>query len=180
LDAGALLTHEERDDLELDAVRRAQLAALGFRLHLAHLAGEDGDDGCLVVSARRAAASGSGSAGGCRGRHAPPERRGRLFAGGPGAEAGARRRHEKIGRASAVVMLRTWALLRASADPRSARRGPHTSVPTRHSSGIRAPCQRGGPVVEACHAVSERGASVMMPSTPSSVADAHSTSSLSV
>ena len=52
LHAGALFAHEERDHLELDAVGGAELAALGLRLDLAHLAGEDRDDGRLVVAAR--------------------------------------------------------------------------------------------------------------------------------
>ena len=53
LDAGALLAHEEGDHLELHPVGGAELAALGLRLDLAHLAGEDRDDGRLVVAARR-------------------------------------------------------------------------------------------------------------------------------
>ena len=69
----ALLADEERDHLELDAVGGAELAALGLGLDLAHLAREDRDDGCFVV-----ATSGRGPpaplCGGCRGRHAPPER----------------------------------------------------------------------------------------------------------
>ena len=57
LHPGALLAHEEGDHLELDAVGGAELAALGLRLDLAHLAGEDRDDGRLVVAARRTEAS---------------------------------------------------------------------------------------------------------------------------
>ena len=57
LHAGALFAHQERDHLELDPVGGAELAALGLRLHLAHLAGEDRDDRRLVVAARRSRAS---------------------------------------------------------------------------------------------------------------------------
>ncbi len=49
LDAGALLADEEGDHLELHSVGGAELAALGLGFDLAHLAGEDGDDGGLVV-----------------------------------------------------------------------------------------------------------------------------------
>ena len=75
LHAGALLAHQEGDDLELDAVGRPELAALGLGLDLAHLAGEDRDDGRLVVATRgRRLPAALRRLGGCRGRHAPPER----------------------------------------------------------------------------------------------------------
>ena len=57
LHPGALLAHEEGDHLELDAVGRPELAALGLGLDLAHLAGEDRDDGRLVVATRRTRSS---------------------------------------------------------------------------------------------------------------------------
>ena len=56
LHAGALLAHEERDDLELRAVGGAELAPLRLGLDLAHLAREDRDDGCVVVARTRALA----------------------------------------------------------------------------------------------------------------------------
>src|SRR5690606_39556314 len=74
LDARTLLADEERDHLELDAVRRAELSALGLGLDLAHLAREERDDGGLVVAARGRGRAASGRRlGGGRGRHAPPE-----------------------------------------------------------------------------------------------------------
>jgi hypothetical protein len=53
LHPGALFAHQEGDHLELDPVGGAELAALSLRLDLAHLAGEDRDDGRLVIAARR-------------------------------------------------------------------------------------------------------------------------------
>ena len=53
LHPGALLAHEQRDDLELRAVRGAELALLRLGLDLAHLAREDRDDGCVVVARSR-------------------------------------------------------------------------------------------------------------------------------
>src|SRR5690606_9641887 len=50
LDPGTLLAHEERDHLELDAVGGPELAALGLGLALPHLAGEDRDEGRVVVA----------------------------------------------------------------------------------------------------------------------------------
>ena len=56
LHPGAFLAHQQGDDLELRAVRRAELALLGLLLDLAHLAGEDRDDGGVVVARTRALA----------------------------------------------------------------------------------------------------------------------------
>jgi hypothetical protein len=56
LHACTLLAHEQRDDLELGAVRGAELALLRLRLDLAHLAREDRDDGCVIVARTRSLA----------------------------------------------------------------------------------------------------------------------------
>ena len=53
LDPSALLADQERDDLVLGPVGGTDLALLRLRLDLAHLAGEDRDDGRVVVVARR-------------------------------------------------------------------------------------------------------------------------------
>ena len=45
--------NQECDHLELDPVCRAELALLGLCLDLAHLAGENRDEGCLIVASRR-------------------------------------------------------------------------------------------------------------------------------
>ena len=91
---GALFAHEEGDHLELRAVRRPELLAVGgLRLDLAHLAREDGDESvvvrvpgaALLCRARRGAAlTGTG--------HGPPVRAGGLRRPQRAAGMGGRRR----------------------------------------------------------------------------------------
>lgn len=72
----ALFAHQEGDHLELHPIRGAELPSLRLGLDLAHLAREDRDEGCLVVTTGRLLAP---RGGGCRSRHAPPEREGSGF-----------------------------------------------------------------------------------------------------
>ena len=95
LHSRALLAHQEGDHLELHPVRGSELAALRLRLDLAHLAREDRDEGCLVVATGRLLAP---RGGGCRGRHAPPERESSGFP----QEAMGRSRCPRVARARTV------------------------------------------------------------------------------
>ena len=63
IDAGALLTHQQGNDLELGTSRRLQGSALGAGLDLTHGAGQDRDDALLVAVAGLTPASGGRSGG---------------------------------------------------------------------------------------------------------------------
>ena len=75
LDASAFGAHEQGDDLELRAVRRAHRATTDLGLDLAHPAGQDRDDRRRVVRARHggASAGATGRPSTDIGRHAPPD-----------------------------------------------------------------------------------------------------------